>query len=67
MKSHKDDVRPKSECIAEIKTYNGKLATTERLEDLKILSNELGSDYEVRHWLFNKHLRVVVLKGGYQL
>ena len=61
-----DELRPKSECIAEIKSYNGRLITNERLEDLDLLSDELGDDYEVKIWFFNKHLRVAVLKDGCQ-
>ena len=62
-----EDIRPKSKCVSEIKSYDGKLLTKERLEDLEILKAELGSDYEVKHWLFNKHIRVSVIKDGIQL
>ena len=59
--------RPVTDCIAEIKSYDGRLVTPERIEDLEILSDELGSDYTVKWWLFNKHLRVAVIKDGVQL
>ena len=61
------DERPKSKCVEEIKTYNGKLLTPIRIMDLEILSDELGSDYEVRWWTFGKHIRVAVIKDGVQL
>ena len=60
-------IRPKSQCVSEIKSYNGKLLTNERLEDLEILKAELGSDYEVKQWTFNKHIRISVIKDGMQL
>ena len=56
--------RPKSLCIKEILSYNGKLDSLVYREDLQILACELGSEYVVKVWTFNKHLRVVVLKGG---
>ena len=59
--------RPKSKCIAEIKSYNGRLLTGERLEDLDILQGELGEDYTVKVWTFNKHIRVAVIKDGLML
>ena len=62
-----DEIRPKSDCIAEIKSYNGRPITKERVEDLEMLSDELGESYEVKYWTFNKHLRVVVLRDGFQL
>ena len=60
------DERPKSKCIAEILTYNGKIVTPERMMDLDILSDELGDDYTVKVWTFGKHLRTAVLKDGVQ-
>ena len=62
-----DETRPKSKCIDEIKTYNGKMVTPIRIMDLQLLSEELGSDYEVRWWTYHKHLRVAVIKDGVQL
>ncbi len=60
-------MREKSKCVAEIKTYNGKLVTPERMMDLSILSDELGSDYTVKVWTFGSHLRVAVIKDGEML
>ena len=62
-----EQTRPKSKCVSEIKTYNGKLITPERMMDLDILSDELGDEYMVKVWTFGKHLRVAVLKDGVQL
>ena len=59
-----DESRPKSDCVAEILSYNGKLATPLMMMDLDILSEELGDDYEVKVWTFGKHLRTAVLKDG---
>lgn len=59
-----EETRPKEDCIAEIKTYNGKLLTDDRKDDLRILSEELGEEYEVKWWLFGKHIRVAIIKGG---
>lgn len=56
--------REKTACIAEIKTYNGKLLTPERQMDLHLLSQELGSEYKVKWWTFGKHIRVAVIKDG---
>ena len=53
--------RPKSKCVEEIKSYNGKVITPERIMDLRILSDELGEDYEVKWWTFGKHLRTAVI------
>lgn len=61
------DKRPVTDCINEIKSYDGKEQSTERMEDLKILSQELGSDYSVKVWTFNKHLRVAVIYNGFML
>lgn len=62
------DKRPVHKIVAEIKSYNNRLSTMERIEDLQILSEELGPNYNVKWWLFNKHLRVAVInKDGYQL
>lgn len=58
--------RPKSDCIREILSYNGKLITPERVMDLRILSEELGDDYQVKWWTFYKHLRTAVMKDGVQ-
>lgn len=58
--------RPKSDCIREILSYNGKLITPERVMDLRILSEELGDDYQVKWWTFHKHLRTAVMKDGVQ-
>ena len=60
-------MRPKSDCVAEINSYNGRLVTPERMMDLDILSKELGSDYTVKVWTFGKHLRVAVIKDGARL
>ena len=60
-------MRPKSDCVAEIKSYNGKLVTPERMMDLEILSKELGNDYIVKVWTFGKHLRTAVIKDGERL
>lgn len=62
-----EETRPKEDCIAEIKTYNGKLLTPERSMDLHILSDELGDEYEVKWWTFGKHIRVAVIKEGVML
>ena len=59
--------RPKSKCVDEIKSYNGKLVTPIRLMDLEILTEELGDGYTVKVWTFGKHLRVAVLKDGASL
>ena len=59
--------RPVSAIISEIKSYNGKQKTTERMEDLEILTEELGPGYTVKQWTFNNQLRVAVIKGEYQL
>ena len=62
-----EDKRPVADIISEIKSYNGRKKTSERLEDLEILSEELGQDYDVKYWTFNKHLRVAVIADdGYQ-
>lgn len=61
------DKRPVSDCINEIKAYDWKKQTTERMDDLKILSHELGSDYSVKVWTFNKHIRVAVIYDGHML
>ena len=58
--------RPKSKCIKEILSYNGKVITPERIMDLRILSEELGDEYEVKWWTFHKHLRTAVIKDGVQ-
>ena len=61
------DRRPVSDIINEIKSYNGKKKTTERLEDLEMLSKELGQGFDVKYWTFNKHLRVAIIADdGYQ-
>ena len=60
-------MRDKSKCVAEIKTYNGKLVTPVRMMDLDILSDELGDDYKVVVWTFGRHLRVAVIKDGVRL
>ena len=62
-----EETRPKEDCIAEIKSYNGKLLTPERIMDIDILSDELGDEYEVRWWTFGKHIRVAVIRGGKML
>ena len=59
--------RPKSKCVEEIKSYNGKLATPIRMMDLDLLADELGEDYEVMVWTFGKHLRTAVIKDGASL
>ena len=58
--------RPKSKCIEEILTYNGKVVTPERMMDLRILSEELGDEYDVKVWTFGRHLRTAVIKDGVQ-
>lgn len=50
--------------VRELKTYNGREPTPERLEDIRILSKRLGDDYTVKQWFFQKHLRVAVIKDG---
>lgn len=62
-----EETRPKEDCIAEIKSYNGKLLTPERIMDIDILSDELGDEYEVKWWTFGKHIRVAVIRGGEML
>ena len=62
-----EEPRPKSECVKEIKSYNGLSVTKERLEDLDLLMSELGGGYDVRVWSFGKHLRTAVIKDGVQL
>ncbi len=63
-----EENRPVTDIIAEIKSYNGRKITSERIEDLQILSKELGEDYTVRWWTFNKHLRTAVIAdNGYQV
>lgn len=59
--------RPKEDCVAEIKSYNGKLLTPERQMDIHILSQELGDEYEVKWWTFGKHIRVAIIKDGVSL
>ena len=55
------DKRPASAVIDEIKSYNGKMKTDVRMEDLEILSNELGGSYDVKIWTFNRHLRIAII------
>ena len=62
-----EKTRPVSDCIKEIKSYNGKLATPIRMMDLDLLSEELGNEYAVKVWTFGKHLRVAVIKDGVSL
>lgn len=50
--------------IEELKSYNNRLSTPERLEDIEILASQLSEEYTVKTWFFNKHLRVAVLKDG---
>lgn len=59
--------RPKSECVAEIKSYNGMMATPIRMMDLQTLAKELGNEYDVKVWTFGKHLRTAVIKDGVSL
>lgn len=61
-----EETRPKSLCIKEILSYNGKMVTPIRMMDLNTLSRELGDEYDVRVWTFGKHLRTAVLKDGVQ-
>lgn len=64
----KQDKRPTSEIVAELKSYNWKKSTWERRNDIEILSEELGPGFTVKKWEFNKHLRVAVISDkGYQL
>lgn len=58
--------RPKSDCIKEILSYNGRIVTPERMMDIRILSEELGDEYEVKCWTFHKHMRTAVIKDGVQ-
>lgn len=66
-KEKQEEERPKSKVVAEIKTYDGKINTPIYQSDLDILTYELGEGYTVKRWLWNKHIRVAVIKDGVRL
>lgn len=63
MKLPKDTIK----LVEEIKSYNGKMVTPERMMDLDILSDELGEDFTVKIWTVGKHIRTSVIYKSYQL
>ena len=65
--TEEEQTRPKSKCVAEILSYNGKMATPIRMMDLRTLTEELGDDYDVKVWTFGSHLRTAVIKDGRSL